>query len=222
MEAVSELHHQVSFRRATLADREKVREFLAHSFYPEEPVTISYIGGSEVTPDDMEFCLSLIAEGFVLLALVGGEDQLVGISGAGVIDSDESEKLKDIALKTETTKFGEILRMLSYVCEQANVCQRFGISEVYHQHYLAVDSKFRGKALGKLLMEKQFGKARDLGLRVVTTDASGVYSSNLCEKLGMQCVYSLAYNEYRNELGQQVFKSSGQHKEIKTFAKQIE
>ncbi|XP_055536285.1 uncharacterized protein LOC129724973 isoform X2 [Wyeomyia smithii] len=146
----------IIFRTAILADRENCRNALERYFYPEEPVTQSYYGGSEVTEDDMEFSLSIIDAGFVVLAEEETSGKILGLSAGGIIEPNEAQILNDQASKTETQKFSDILRFLAYMASESMVCERFKVTKAYHIHCLAVDPEARGRSLGKRLMEKQF------------------------------------------------------------------
>ncbi|XP_058832332.1 uncharacterized protein LOC131690508 [Topomyia yanbarensis] len=220
MDTVSN-HFPIVFRLATAADREDVRDALGRFFYPDEPVTSSYYGGSEVTADDMHFTLSMIDDGFVILAVDKKNGKIVGLSIGGIIEPDEPEKLLDLASKVDTVKFADILLFLAHMAKGANICQRFTVAKAYHIHCLAVAPEVRGRSLGKLLMKKQFEQAEKCGVEVVSTDATGLYSAQLFKQLGMTCVYSVPYNEYRNESQQQVFAGRESHLEAKTFTMAI-
>ncbi|XP_065086658.1 arylalkylamine N-acetyltransferase-like 2 [Ochlerotatus camptorhynchus] len=209
----------IEFRQAISADREAYREALARFFYPEEPLTIGYYLGKDVTEDDMEFTLSLIEEGFVWLAVQEGSGKIIGMCGGSFIERGEADQLMDAAERTETKKFADILRLLAHLSREANVFERFGVDRAYHVHCLAVDSGFRGKSLGRILVEKQFEYARKCAIRVVSADATSVYSVKLLERLGMESCYALTYADYRDEHEQQVFLTDGPHSEAKTMVK---
>lgn len=209
----------IQFRQAIPADREAFREALERFFYPEEPLTISYHLGKDVTKDDMDFALSLIENGFVWLAIQEGSGKIIGISAGSLIERGEADQLLDAAERTETKKFADILRLLAHLSREANIFERFAVDRAYHVHCLAVDSDFRGRALGRIMVEKQFEYARKCAIQVVSTDATGVYSVNLFEKLGMECCCVLAYADFRDEHGQQVFLAEAPHSEARTLTK---
>ncbi|XP_053686866.1 arylalkylamine N-acetyltransferase-like 2 [Sabethes cyaneus] len=203
-------------RVAVPADRENFRNALERYFYPEEPVTRTYYGGSDATEDDMAFSLSIIESGGVVLAVEEPSGKILGLSAGEIIEPDEAQKLHDLALETETQKFSDILRFLAHMASGSRVCQRFAKAKAYHIHLLAVDPEARGKSLGKRLIEKQFELAAKSGIEVVSSDATGVYSAKLYQQLGMECVYTVAYEDYRNSAGQQVFLGREPHLEAKT------
>ncbi|XP_058463672.1 uncharacterized protein LOC131437974 [Malaya genurostris] len=208
----------VVFRAATASDREDVRDALGRFFFPEEPITISYYGGSEVTADDMNNSLSLIDDGFVTLAVDGNSDKIVGISAGSLIEPNEAEKLMDLASNAETVKFADILHFLAHMVNQADIFQRLAVTKVYHIHSLAVAPEVRERSLGTLLVRKQFEQARQCGAQAVSTDATGVHSARIFKKLGMENVYSISYEKYRNASHQQVFVGKEPHLEATTFA----
>ncbi|XP_001866315.2 uncharacterized protein LOC6049585 [Culex quinquefasciatus] len=218
MEQTSETN--LVFRRATGEDREAVREAMAKFFYAEETVTVCYYNGSEVTRDDMEFSLSLIEHGYVTLALDG--DRIVGLTGAGTIAADEAAKLREQAEAAETEKFGDILRFLAHMAEHGNVCKRFGVEQAFHVYFIAVDPDLRGKSLAKQLMEMQFELAAQLGVAVMSGDITNIHAGRMALGMGLECVYTVLFNDYRDEKsGRQVFVTQEPH-EARTFVAKLE
>ncbi|XP_029727582.2 uncharacterized protein LOC115265775 [Aedes albopictus] len=220
MEAASS--NGIQFRQAISTDREALREALAKFFYPEEPLTVGYYRGSDVTDDDMEFSLSLIEEGFVWLGVEEKSGRIVALSGGAFSEPDEAQQLIDFAGRTESKKFADILRLLGRLALEVDVFNRFGVSKVYHLHYLAVDSRLRGRSLGRILMGKQFEHARECGAKVLCADVTGFYSAKLFESLGLQCVKSIDYKKYFDEDGQQMFLVEEPHVCIKGMVKILE
>lgn len=209
----------IQFRQAIPADREALREALGTFFYAEEPLTIYYYQGSDVTDDDMEFSLSLIEEGFVWLAVEQGSGRIVGLSGGAITEPDEVTHLIDLAGRTETKKFADILRVLGHLSHEVDVFNRYGVDKVYHLHFLAVDSRLRGRSLGRILMEKQFEYAVKCGTKVLRADVTGFYSAKLFESLGMETVKVIAYSDYLTEDGQQMFLAEEPHDCMKGMVK---
>lgn len=218
MEATSKTN--LVFRQATPEDREAVREAMAKFFYAEETVTVCYYNGSEVTQDDMEYSLALIEHGYVTLALDG--DRIVGLTGAGMIDPDEADKLRKQAECVETEKFGDILRFLAHMAEHANVCKRFGVDRALHIFFIAVDPNLRGKSLAKQLMEVQFELAAQLGVTVMSGDITNINAGKMAHSMGLKCVYTVLFNDYRDEKsGRQVFVTEEPH-EARTFVAHLQ
>ncbi|XP_062549589.1 arylalkylamine N-acetyltransferase-like 2 [Armigeres subalbatus] len=209
----------IQFRQAVPADREAFREALATLFYADEPLTISYYQGSEVTDDDMAYSLSLIEEGFVWLAVEEETGQIVGLSGGEFCESDEAEQLISLAGQTESKKFADILRLLGKLSKEGDLFRRFGVSKAYHVHFLAVHSRMRGRSMGKILMEKQFEYARKCNVKVVCADVTGFYSEKLCKSLGMECIQAIAYSTLKDDAGEPMFLAEEPHVYIQSMVK---
>ncbi|XP_055603882.1 arylalkylamine N-acetyltransferase-like 2 [Uranotaenia lowii] len=211
----------VLYRLATRSDRGILQEALRKYFYPEEPSTFAYYGGSEVTPDDMESSLRIIDDGFMILAIEEESCKVIGFAGAYIIGPDQADRLKKLADKAETEKFADILRLLAHLSEKTQVCQRFGVDRAYYLTLGGVDPNFRGKSLGIVMTRQHLKMALNRGIRVFSADCTGPYSARACQRLGMECVYSLPYGDFKNAAGQQLFLSKREYSEFKSFVMKL-
>lgn len=211
----------VSYRLATEADREALREALLRYFYPEEGVNTCYNGNPEVAPDDVDFYVQLVAEGCTTLAIEDGTGQIVGFCAGGMLNGNEAQNMAKLAQTTETEKFADILRFLAFMAKQANIPERYGVTNIYYMYGVGVDHRYRQRSVASALMEQQFELARKLGAAVAYGDTTGVKSAGMCKKLGMEIVYSIAYNDYRDEKGRQVFLSSDPDLMVQTVVKRL-
>lgn len=52
---------------------------------------------------------------------------------------------------------------------------------------------------------------------MVYVECSSHFSAKVAEKLGFQCIYSLNYEEYKNDKDEVIFNSSAPHKQFKVY-----
>lgn len=56
---------------------------------------------------------------------------------------------------------------------------------------------------------------------MVYVECSSHFSANVAEKLGFQCIYSLNYQEYKNEKDEVIFNASPPHEQFKVFVLRV-
>lgn len=105
---------------------------------------------------------------------------------------------------------------------KSDICVRFNVPEALHIHGVTVDKKYRGRALGEKLFNECFIVAKDRHYQIVSTDCTSVYSICIAEKLNMELVSTVTYDEYHEKIGMKVFNPIPPHTEIKSFIKRIE
>jgi len=207
----------IQYRVASVDDKANILQFLREHYYPEEPITI----GNEPkvqSAEDEEFSLSTIAYGSTIVATVDG-GQLVGVLLSSPIAPDDAAEMIEEAGKCQSKKWSEILLLLAHLETTANVCARFNVPWTLHIHVMGVDKRFRGNSIGVNLMTKCMEIGKELGYPIATVDCTSVFSINIAEKLGMECIGVLAYEDYTDDIGKQIFRPPAPHTHIKTFAK---
>ncbi|XP_037934920.1 dopamine N-acetyltransferase-like [Teleopsis dalmanni] len=201
-------------------DYERVLEFLFKYYYPEEPLTIG-TEPKEPDPNDIKFNMGNIKHGACFMALANEgkkEEKVAGVVLAGPKGATEYEHLCEEAEKLEGTKWGTTIKFLAKIEYDANVFEKYDITEAYHAHVLAVDSTYRGKSLGSMLLTKLRDHLSSLGCKLLTVDCTSVYSARLCERLHMKCGNIQYYADYKDEKGEQIFKPPAPHDCVKTYS----
>ncbi|XP_011188381.2 arylalkylamine N-acetyltransferase-like 2 [Zeugodacus cucurbitae] len=198
-----------------LCDRDKVLDFLRSHYYQEEPLTIGS-EPKEQDPEDEKFNMSQITHGTCLMALSG--EYIVGVLISGPKSSNEAEHLFEDAARFGPTKWGAALTILACAERDSNVYKRYNIAKALHIHILAVDAKLRGRAIGSRLIGEVKNLGRQLSYPLLTLDCTSYYSARLCERLNMDCVNVIKYEDYLDEEGKPIFKPPPPHEFLKTFA----
>uniref|UniRef100_A0A2M4CRX8 N-acetyltransferase domain-containing protein n=1 Tax=Anopheles darlingi TaxID=43151 RepID=A0A2M4CRX8_ANODA len=193
---------QITYTVATTVDRDAVRDALISFYYPEEPLTTAHRSGAEVTPDDLDNSLAFIDQGTVTLAWLnkttdGEPATVVGIAIGGPSDA-------ALNVPIRTSKFADIVAFLDWVA-QSSVAM--GTRPCYNMHCLAVHPAYRGRAIGRQLVEQQMLVAKRVcpKLEAFTADATARKSEHLLKRLGLCEIGRLRFDQYRDERGDRVF-----------------
>lgn len=59
--------------------------------------------------------------------------------------------------------------------------------------------------------------ALEMGCQMIYVECTSHFSAKAVERLGFQCIYSLAYTDYVNEQGEMVFKTQSPHRGAKVY-----
>lgn len=222
---LEQCHNGINYRVATSNDREAILDFLRKHYYPEEPITNGREPKRQDTADE-EFSLSVIAEGASVVATDPlNNEKIVGALMAGLIETDEAYHIAEMAKESELNnnrKWSQILLLLGHLTRCSNIFQRYNVNRSLHIHVMSVDTAYRGKSIGTYLMQMCFDVGKSLGYPIVSADCTNVFSIKIAEKLGMDCVNVMAFSDYKDSNGEQLFNPPSPHTHIKTFVKVME
>ncbi|XP_053686524.1 arylalkylamine N-acetyltransferase 1-like [Sabethes cyaneus] len=210
----------VSFATAKSEQSEEIRKFMLDYFYAHEPTNQSYIYGKDPAPEDVEFSIRFLNLGLGVVAL-SSEGKVVGLSLGYVGELDDAAAMRNIADRSLDEKFRDIMRFLAVIQEGANIQAQFGVTKIYEIQMLAVHPDYCGQSIGTELTKKQIDIAIDRGFEAVYADCSSVYSAKIMEKLGFECVHEIAFADYRNQQGVQIFKTDSIHTGLQSFFKRL-
>lgn len=210
---------RILYRVATGSDHDAILDFMRKHYYPEEPLTLGNDPKTQSTEDE-KFTASLIPFGATIVAL-DERDQIVGCLSSGPSNADEAASMykESERIESKDKKWSEILRLLAFLEERANLYERYNITKSLYVSAMGVDRRMRGNAIGSNLLRKCFETGKMMGYPLVSLDCSSVYSIRIAEQLQMECVGQLAYNDYKDSHGRQLFNPPAPHTHIKTFAK---
>ncbi|XP_058066344.1 uncharacterized protein LOC131215965 [Anopheles bellator] len=184
---------------ATRKNRDAARKALTEFFYPEEPLTLAYRYGREVTVDDLENSLAFLDQGTVTLATVNDQPDgnVVGIAIGGPSNT-------ALQVTVETQKFTDVMAFLKMVSDRS-LPRALGSRPCYNLHCLAVHPAFRGRSIARRLVQEQLLLAKSATFDAFTADATARASAQLLRQLGMQEISRMRFDQYRNERGETVF-----------------
>lgn len=215
------MNKKISIRVAESRDYDDVLKFLREFYYKEEPITVAHPTPGH-TSDDEEYTMSWIPHGSVLIAFDEESGQMAGVLSAGPIKHGDADAMIEDAKTAETEKWSDILLLLAYIEKKADVLHRFNVPKALHAHALGVHHEFRGQRIGEKLFESCFETAKRLNYSMVTVDCTSVFSIKIAERLGMECVSVVTYDEYNASIGKNLLQPTGLNSIVKTFVKKIE
>lgn len=210
---------EILIRVALASDEKAILEFIRQHYYPDEPLTIG-TEPKEPSRQDEEFSISLIPYGLSIVAIDSQRNnEIVGVTLAGPIGPSEADDILAEAERCTDKKWQDILYLLAHLERNANLYQRYGVDKALHVHVMGVDRHARGKSIGTKLMGKCMENGKAVGYPVISLDCTSIFSIRIAEKLQMECVGKLAYADYTDANGKQLFRPPSPHTHIKTFAK---
>ncbi|XP_069676772.1 arylalkylamine N-acetyltransferase-like 2 isoform X5 [Periplaneta americana] len=202
--------------RATEKDRERVQQFLQEHYYPFEPINVAMGLENGHSLADEAHLLGCLREGTSLLALAPDESRtLLGVCINGSIFSDEN--MVEIASTCSCQRYAKFLWFLETVDRCSDFWKVAAVPIALTCEALAVQGSVRGVGVGKALLEHTVKVARDDNFPLLRVDCSSYYSARLAEQIGLECMYSLPYSQYKDEDGNQVLQPPSPHTELKMF-----
>lgn len=207
---------QFEIVRAYEDDCERICLFLRENYYPSEPINIAMGVDSGHSIADETHLLDFIKEGTSLLAVATTPQKtLLGVSINGEIFSDEN--MIEVVSNCTCERYAKFLRFIESVDRCSDFWNRVTVERALSSEALAVLGSVRGLGVGKALLEKTLQVAKDGGFPLLRVDCSSYYSAKLAEQMGLECIYSIPYAEYKNEDGCQIFDPPSPHVEYKLF-----
>ena len=87
--------------------------------------------------------------------------------------------------------------------------------------HLGVDPAVQGRGIGRRLMEASRHLARSEGYPLLYIVCTSYYSAKIARAIGMQCVYSLPYAEFKDKDGNPVFTPPQPHTDVAVFVQKL-
>lgn len=212
---------EITFKVATTSDFDKILELLLKHFYPDEPLSSGWYDTPNECIGEDGLSMKSLKDSTTIIA-VTNDGEIVGACVADPSYPDEAEKLREEAARLKSEKWSAVLNVLVILEEKANLYKRFNITKSIHMNNLVVNPKVRGQSIGIKLMGKCMENARQLGYEIACTDCTSKFSIRIAEQLGMECIETFVYDEYRHATdGRLVFKVKPPHMLIKTFIQRL-
>ncbi|XP_030377521.1 dopamine N-acetyltransferase-like [Scaptodrosophila lebanonensis] len=212
----------ISIRAMTLNDHAEVKSFLRHNFYTGEPLSLT-------SDEDVEKCdeeeaddahAATIEQGYSLVA-VNASGRIVGLMLAEAKYPEDVEEHQREAEQMEQHIWGRINRLLSKVEREANIFERYKVSKTLYLHIVSVDASIRGKGLGSRLGTALITLGRAKGFPLLVAYCTSFYAARQLQALGLECIHSQPYADYKDEQGQVVFQTAPPHTELRVMAMRL-
>jgi ribosomal protein S18 acetylase RimI-like enzyme len=200
-------------------DGEKIAEFLRHSFYRYEPLNVC-IGSPPNRPINAILPLEFLSEGRSLLAVSRNGQHILGVCINGEYKRNKNVYTTKQKKLTEPS-YSKIASFLEEFEALADIWNKSDVDSGILIYMLAVDPASVGRGIGRALMEATRDKAKCEGYQMFCIFCSSHFSAKIACNMGMECVYSLLYSEYKDEDGNPVFKPPHPHTEMTVFLQKL-
>jgi len=196
-------------------DLEKFCEFLTEHFYGHEPL-LQTPGNHQVitdSPEKRESRLEVINQGLSLVAVDPNDgDRIVGAAYAEeMIPNDLEKNWMKVNEKKPTNLNEHIHYLLSGIEKRAQFFERYNVPKAIYLCTLTVDSSVRCQGIGRRLVTALMDMGRSKGYPLLVTCCTSLYSTRVMLSLGMSCVHSEAYVDYKDEEGQVIIRPPAPH-----------
>lgn len=214
---------KIKIRQAKEKEIREISEFLETHFSTGNPLELAYVCADELEEEPKEIMITQFVEesirnSNVLMAVDESSEQLVGLL---ICSPTESES--DKATTPPESPPHPIGQFLDYVHSKAKICERFNlpVDQCFHIEIVGVHQEYRGQQIAKKLFESGFRLGKSKNYKLVSVDCTSVYSTRIAEKLEMEFVSSVTYDEFNSVLGKCAFVPVPPHFYVKTFVKKL-
>ncbi|XP_030555596.1 dopamine N-acetyltransferase-like [Drosophila novamexicana] len=209
-------------REMKAADIEEATRFLREHFYTGEPLLQSYAEKQQIILDTNKraYKESCIQQGTSLVAVdQSKDDRIVGVAYTGALNAKQLEQNWKELNREKRTQFMEHVKYyLINIKRNAQFFEQYGVSDVLYLKVLAVDSAVRRQGVARRLVTALIDVGRAKGYSLLVATCTGLYSTQLMASLGMDCVHSELYCDYKDDDGNVVFKPQAPHTKASVMA----
>ncbi|XP_062142908.1 arylalkylamine N-acetyltransferase-like 2 [Drosophila sulfurigaster albostrigata] len=215
----------ITIRELKPEDLDEYCRFLYVNFYGHEPV-LQTPGDHKFDPDTAErraSRLAVIKQALSLVAVDSNDGgRIVASAYASSKVPDDLEKSWSEVNEKKLTEFiDHVYLFLRGVEKRSNIFQHFEVSKALYLNILSVDATVRNQGLGRRLVAALIELGRSKGFPIIATSCTSWYSTRVVEALGMSCVYSENYSDYRDKDGNVVIKPPEPHTSVNIMAMKL-
>lgn len=211
---------EVTIRLATPADMEDILHGFRTYYTAHEPLSGAH-KIKKMTPVEEEYYMLVARKGLSLVATnpdQGGK--LVGFLTCHIYTPRFDQEVADLLAKyPPDERFITIESIFQKMDRETNLLKVYKVDKVFALFSLGVDPSMRGKSIGFRLVEKALSMAQSLGCKIASVDCTSYYSAQIAQRLGMKCIHEIAYADFVDENGEQIFKPLPIHTHLKRFVK---
>uniref|UniRef100_A0A1I8NMR7 N-acetyltransferase domain-containing protein n=1 Tax=Stomoxys calcitrans TaxID=35570 RepID=A0A1I8NMR7_STOCA len=179
----------------------KIVKFLVENFFAHAPLSSCHPKNVLTAEDEAKLCKCIEIYGCSIMALEGDE-----------LQADELGK---------DNKNGQILRLLGEVNRDAGIFDRYGVEEILYLFLASVATSHGGRNIATRMTQELMRLGKLWNYQVLSMDCSSYYCARVCERLGMECLNTVLFDEYRDDSGNPIFKPALPHVAMKTFAQRL-
>ncbi|XP_013108744.2 arylalkylamine N-acetyltransferase-like 2 isoform X1 [Stomoxys calcitrans] len=198
----------------------KIVKFLVENFFAHAPLSSCHPKNVLTAEDEAKLCKCIEIYGCSIMALEG--DELVGVCVALPKNrSSIDEYFQQADELGKDNKNGQILRLLGEVNRDAGIFDRYGVEEILYLFLASVATSHGGRNIATRMTQEWMRLGKLWNYQVLSMDCSSYYCARVCERLGMECLNTVLFDEYRDDSGNPIFKPALPHVAMKTFAQRL-
>ncbi|CAD7081042.1 unnamed protein product [Hermetia illucens] len=211
---------EVDIRVAVPDDFQDILYGFRTYFWPHEPLSSGY-KIKTASPSEEEFVMSTLHKGMSLIATDPDRgDKVVGFLTIEIFSPELLAKWDELGKDKPKDERMEAMRgIYDKLIENTNVFEMYKVDKVLWLLCLGVDQAMRGKNIGTKLVERGMSMAESLGCKVIEMDCTSVFSTRIAERTGMKSISEIAYKDYVDANGEQIFNPPAIHTHIRRFIK---
>lgn len=209
-------------REMKLDDIDEASLFIRDHFYGHEPL-MQTPGEHPLIYDDpkkREYRLSLVRQGTSLVAVdQSNGGRIVGVAFAGIMHpSDLEQNWSEVNERKPKLLIEHIHYFLCNIKKHAQFFEHYDVTDALYLKTLAVDSTMRRQGIARRLVVTLMELGRTRGIPLMVATCTGAYSTRLMASLGMECVHSELYADFKDEDGNVVIHPPEPHSEASVMA----
>ncbi|XP_041631217.1 arylalkylamine N-acetyltransferase-like 2 [Drosophila kikkawai] len=217
--AANTKHDGIHIRIMTEKDYEEIKELIFEDYFTGVPLCLPK---SKFTTETKELLdgvhRHMVAQDTCLVAIDEvNNGRLVAFALAGAQFPEDLEKQRN-ELDRIQPELAVLLRFLHGLECQAGIFKRYGVTKLIYSCFTYVNPEMRGRRLGVRLAEAVMELGRSKGFPLMTACCVSFYSARQKEALGMECILSQSYADYKDDQGQEIFTPPAPHKEVRILA----
>ncbi|KAG8229906.1 hypothetical protein J437_LFUL009770 [Ladona fulva] len=203
----------------------EVIEHLRKNFFCDEPLN-SAVGLCPVPgaphAELEKMSLSTMKQGLSVMALMGeSPGRVVGVALNGVTRPGDLEVAERQLALSPDPKFRSIFSLLNEANRKLSLYERYNVDSIFELRIVSVDSSTRGRGLAQQLLKKSEEVARNNGYHLLKADTTGKYSQRMAAQGGLETVYTVMYDSYKDSEGKVIFNTSPPHDSLKIMVKKL-
>ncbi|XP_034098154.2 arylalkylamine N-acetyltransferase-like 2 [Drosophila albomicans] len=215
----------ITIRELRADDIDEFCRFLTVNFYGHEPV-LQTPGDHKIvtdTPEKRETRLAIIRQGLSLVAVdSSNEGRIVGIAYAEeMVPNDLEINWNKVNEKKPKSFLDHVHLFLSGVEIRSKFFERFEASKALFLNILTVDATVCNQGIGRRLVAALIELGRSKGFPLIAVSCTSLYSTRVMSALGMSCVHSENYLDFKDEDGNVVLKPPAPHTSVNLMAMKL-
>lgn len=188
-------------------------------FLNQEPIQMAHPDKAEQS-NEFSFFLENTKQKLVLVA-TDDQQKLVGFLLTKILTENSAVFFKKLAKSEEKSFNADLLNILAYITEKSDILKKFDLKDCFQIFMVCVHADYQNQSIATNLFKAAFALAKSKGFPLISVDCTSKFTSNIAEKLSMDLISTVTYEEYNNQLGKCVFTPVPPHTSIKTFVKAL-